>query len=108
MTRADRYARQISVIGEAGQRRIGSLEVEVRGQGLAAEICALYLAGAGVAKLVVSEALVERVQAVNAEVEVVARAVAPAVVVTPEDGDPVTCGARAARSVLARALGGAA
>jgi hypothetical protein len=109
MTQSDRYARQISVIGEVGQRRIAALEVEVIGSELAAEICALYLAGAGVARLWVDGALVDRVRAANSEVEVIARNGAkPDVSVTPEDGDPVACGARAARRVLAGALGGEA
>jgi sulfur-carrier protein adenylyltransferase/sulfurtransferase len=100
-----RYARQIAVpgVGAEGQSRIGALSVEVEGEGLAAEICALYLAGAGVKQLAVCEALVERVRALNSEVELVERA---ELVVCPEAGEPVEAGSRAARWVLARALGG--
>lgn len=101
-----RYARQIAVpvIGELGQRRIGSLEVEVRGSNLAAEICALYLAGAGVNRLAVEPRLKDAVRALNSEVELVEHA---ATIVEPrDDGDPVLAGSRAARSVLVRALGG--
>jgi molybdopterin/thiamine biosynthesis adenylyltransferase len=101
-----RYARQIAVpgIGEIGQRRISSIEVEVRGSHPAAEICALYLAGAGVKCLAVAPELAERVRALNSEVELAERA---AWIVEPEaDRDPVLAGSRAARAVLVRALGG--
>jgi molybdopterin/thiamine biosynthesis adenylyltransferase len=97
-----RYARQIAVpgIGEAGQRRISSLEVEVRGDDLAAEICALYLAGAGVKRVV--SAFAARVRALNSEVETEGTT---SVIAEPE-GDDLLAGSRAARTVLARALGG--
>jgi hypothetical protein len=90
-------------IGEAGQRRISSLEVEVRGEDLAAEICALYLAGAGVKRLVVCEAIAREVRALNAEVELGGEA---SLVVEPAGADPLLAGARAARALLAQALGG--
>ena len=102
----NRYARQIAVpgIGEPGQERIARIEVEVRGSGPAAEICALYLAGAGVKRLAVARELVDAVRALNAEVELIDRAEWS---VEPETGeDPVLAGSRAARSVIARALGG--
>jgi hypothetical protein len=100
-----RYARQIAVpgVGEIGQEKISSIEVEVRGSDLAAEICALYLAGAGVRRLAVSPAIAARVRAINSEVELVDHA---EVVVEPGPDDPVLAGSRAARLVLARALGG--
>lgn len=99
-----------------GQRRIASISAEVRGPSLAAEVCALYLAGAGVRRLLVDGALLERVRAVNREVEVEAlandapeltvRMVAPIDVEHVEQGDdPVLVGSRAARWVLAKGLG---
>ena len=102
-----RYARQIAVpgVGEIGQQKISSIEVEVRGSDLAAEICALYLAGAGVRRLAVSPAIAERVRAINSEVEQVEQA---ELVVEPQGSDPLLAGSRAARLVLARALGGEA
>lgn len=113
-----RYARQIAVpgIGEAGQRRIASVCVEVAGVDLAAEVCALYLAGAGVKRLLVGAALLDRIRAANEEVEVAplcspgskleVRVVAPIEAAHVEEGeDPVLAGARAARWVLAKSLG---
>jgi hypothetical protein len=100
-----RYARQIAVpgIGEVGQRRISSLSVEVRGDGLAAEICALYLAGAGVGRLVVHPSLVSSVAAINSEVDLTGTA---PLVIEPTGDDPLLAGAEAARHVLASALRG--
>jgi hypothetical protein len=102
-----RYARQIAVpgIGDEGQRRISSLSVEVRGDGLAAEICALYLAGAGVAQLVVHPSLQDAVDAINSSRRSTVDS-RQLIVVSPEGDDPVLAGSEAARFVLASALRG--
>ena len=114
-----RYGRQEVVpgIGRAGQARIRAAEVAVAGRGLDAEVCALYLAGAGVARLAVDPALVARCAAQNGEVEVWPRGGGAALEVEllgPEPGTvfqpraslAVARGAEAARWVLARILSG--
>ncbi len=83
---------------------------------LAAEICALYLAGAGVGRLTVSPSLAARVAGANSEVRVIegteagvfaVRLIAPPAGLHVEPGvDPLLSGARAARWALARLLGG--
>ena len=54
----DRHARQskLAEVGAIGQGRIAEARVDVRLEGLAADIAARYLAGAGVAGLRVREA----------------------------------------------------
>ena len=56
----DRHTRQIRLadVGPEGQRRIARAVVDVPGQGLAAEVAARYLAGAGVAALRVQDGAV--------------------------------------------------
>jgi hypothetical protein len=50
MDRHDRQSR-LAEVGSAGQARIGAATVDVRLEGLAAEIATRYLAGAGVGRL---------------------------------------------------------
>jgi|HubBroStandDraft_6_1064221.scaffolds.fasta_scaffold1588574_2 hypothetical protein len=50
MGRHDRQAR-LAEIGSAGQARIAAASVEIRSEGLAAEVATRYLAGAGVREL---------------------------------------------------------
>ena len=66
-----RYVRQVSVpsVGQEGQSRIGQGEVRVFGAGLDAQICALYLAGAGVGKLSLHHELIERVRTINSGIQ---------------------------------------
>ncbi len=119
LTFADRYARQIAVlgIGSQGQASIRSATVQVCGTGLDAEVCALYLAGAGVARLWVHPRLAPQCRALNSEVQVEARDEdgplvqlyapdAPQDGLTPPDEDPVRRGSLAARWALAKLLGG--
>ena len=113
-----RYARQVAVpgIGERGQALIRGGSVAVIGEGLAAEVCALYLAGAGVGSLRVSERWLAGCAALNGE-DVRLTSDGPpsppdmevAVEVggvrhVPPPGAAVIGGARAARWALARLL----
>jgi hypothetical protein len=50
MDRHDRQSR-LAEVGSAGQARIGAATVDVRLEGLAAEVATRYLAGAGVGRL---------------------------------------------------------
>lgn len=52
-----RHTRQVRLaeVGADGQGRIGRAAVDVHGRGLAAEVAARYLAGAGVARLRVGD-----------------------------------------------------
>lgn len=52
--RHSRQARLVEV-GEEGQRKIGAMACEVRGRGVASRVEARYLAGAGVARIVVED-----------------------------------------------------
>jgi hypothetical protein len=73
-SRHARHSRQIRLaeVGDAGQRRLEEGTCTVRGGGLAAQIEARYLVGAGVGRLVVSDAEVARcARAVDASVDVV-------------------------------------
>ncbi len=65
-----RHARQLQVpgVGEAGQRRLRAGSVAVEGEDLAAEVCARYLIGAGVGRLVASGALLGRLGGLDPEV----------------------------------------
>lgn len=54
MDRHDRQSR-LAEVGSAGQARIGAATVDVRLEGLAAEIATRYLAGAGVGRLCVRD-----------------------------------------------------
>lgn len=73
MTQA-RYARQIAVpgVGTSGQRVIASADVVVDGSGLAAEVCALYLAGAGIGTLAVSPLFAGRCRELTSDIRIVA------------------------------------
>src|SRR5579863_1118142 len=68
-----RHARQarLAGVGSDGQARIASAQVDVPLEGLAAEVAARYLAGAGVARLRVrSRAVGEAARAVDGRVQV--------------------------------------
>jgi hypothetical protein len=104
-------------IGESGQEAIGRARVRIEGSGLAAEVCALYLAGAGVRALEVDSRIADACRALNREVEVIVGLWEPTErllawvlgerFVTPDAAskeDPVLAGATAARWVLARIL----
>jgi hypothetical protein len=118
----DRYARQIAVpgVGARGQRAIASADVIVDGGGLAAEVCALYLAGSGIGTLAVSPRLASRCRELTSAIRVIASGDEQANHVevalalesggararfSPDtSGDPVLDGSTAARWVLARLL----
>ena len=110
-----RYARQISIagVGEDGQARLRGAAVTVHGDRLDAEVCALYLAGAGVGRLTVHGSLAERCREQNGEISVVAGArsgacwvEAPGGPVALEGGkDDVGGGAWLARAALERIIG---
>jgi hypothetical protein len=117
-----RYARQIAVpgVGTSGQAAIARADVTVDGDDLAAEVCALYLAGAGVGTLRVPPTLAERCRRLSSDVRVVTSSppidardqVAVSIGAggerarfSPErSGDAVRDGSIAARWVLARVL----
>lgn len=119
---ASRYQRQVSVpgVGARGQAAIREAAIAVGGDSLAAEICALYLAGAGVGTLIVAPALAAGCRAINSQVEVIVREGGSAYSVrverrgeegartfpeSPESiTDPVLAGAAGARWALARIL----
>jgi len=68
-----RYTRQerLVEVGTRGQERLSGLRVRVAGSGLAAEVEALYLAGAGVTTLEVdSEQVAAAARGINPEVDV--------------------------------------
>jgi hypothetical protein len=96
----DRHARQsrLAEIGPAGQARIARARVDVGLEGVAAEVAARYLAGAGVGGLrVPTEGVAAAARAVDASVPVeVASTVAAA-------AEPEALGAL--RDPCARALG---
>jgi hypothetical protein len=72
--RGSRHSRQTRLreIGESGQAKIAAASVEVRGSGVAAEVEARYLAGAGVRELRVGDARVaSSAQAIDASLAVV-------------------------------------
>jgi len=66
-----RYIRQVTVasVGDDGQSRIADGQVTVFGTSLDAEICALYLAGAGVGRLRLRAELAELVRNLNSEIQ---------------------------------------
>jgi hypothetical protein len=68
----NRYARQLAVpsVNVSGQSRIQAGKVRIFGTGLDAEICALYLAGAGVGTLIVAPILLAGVRGINSEITV--------------------------------------
>ena len=67
-----RYARQISVksVGQQGHSKVRNGAVEICGHGLDAQICALYLAGAGVGTITCDARLAEQVRAINSDVTI--------------------------------------
>lgn len=107
-----RYARQRSVpgVGVRGQAQLAAASVSILGDGLDAEICALYLAGAGIGCVRVSPSLAGRCREQNGEITVLeleSSAVALRVVLgeetfEPPPGAPLLRGARAARWAMAR------
>lgn len=114
-----RYARQIAVpgVGKSGQQAIAQAEARVLGGDLAAEVCALYLAGAGIGTLHVARALSGSCTALTSAIRVVAEDTpaqplavevelggARARFAPPASGDLVRDGSLAARWVLARIL----
>jgi len=64
----DRYTRQerLAEIGRTGQARIASARVELRLNGLAAQVAAKYLAGAGVESVQVKPCVSDDDQGVDA------------------------------------------
>ena len=110
----NRYARQIVSpgVGLDGQRALAEATVTVHGGDLAAELCARYLAGAGVGCVRVDARQVASAVAVNGDVSVVPARVEPALAVDVGDrrggvgpGPSVFRAARAARWALVSILG---
>jgi len=109
----ERYARQIAVAGAAGQIEIDAAEVTVVGTGLAAEVCARYLVGAGVGRLHVHASMVRALEAANGSVVVEGhqRGGAPRVELSGDTAEApagltaVGAGSSLARWVLAKILG---
>lgn len=68
-----RYARQLSVpgVGARGQSLLSAADVIVDGDGLAAEVCALYLAGAGIGTLTVAQRLFDACRSIASGVRVI-------------------------------------
>lgn len=113
-------------IGERGQAAIRRADASIEGHGLAAEVCALYLIGAGMRAVEIDARLEASCKGRNSDVEVVARSAPEEVpgedpghlAVRLSDGlderaytpdhtapdDPVLRGSQAARWVLARIL----
>jgi hypothetical protein len=114
MTDPSRYSRQIAVreFGPRGQSALERAQVRIAGSDLAAEVCARYLAGAGVGTLSVDPVLVSSCRAINATIRVealpsggpLAVELAGARFSPDDDGSSVGRGARAARWAIARAL----
>jgi hypothetical protein len=109
----DRYARQRAVpgIGAVGQDRLAKAEVRLDGEGLEAELAALYLAGAGVGELIVPAHLVELCRAHNSTIHVDAGGVPGPLAVTvggrrhdAVGWGAIDRGARAARWAIAAVL----
>jgi hypothetical protein len=106
-----RYARQIALreIGPEGQASLLSAEVRVEGRGPEAEVCALYLAGAGVGRLRVDPRWADASRAINSTIEVraiedggpeLALEVGATRYAPPPDASPLSRGAQAARWAL--------
>jgi hypothetical protein len=115
MADRSRYSRQLAVreVGPRGQSALERAHVRVVGSDLAAEVCALYLAGAGLGALSVDPALLPACRRINADttleplpggggallVELAGGRFSPEAA-----GSSVSRGARAARWAIARAL----
>ena len=67
-----RYSRQISVksVGQRGHLRVRNGSVKVYGSGLDSQVCALYLAGAGVGTIFCHSKVMNQVQAINSEIKI--------------------------------------
>jgi hypothetical protein len=120
----NRYARQIQLdaLGPVGQQALEAASVLVRGDGLAARVCALYLLGAGVGTVEVSADTASVCQDMNSGVQLVVRPdglphnaesklsvtvrkVSGPVYLNPiADGDPVAQGSGAARWAMQEIL----
>ncbi len=109
-----RHARQVRLreVGAAGQARLAASTVQISGDGLAAEIEARYLAGAGVPLLVESDAIAAAAREVDPALHVSTQTSAALRLCgppPPDVRDPVArelvCGAHAAlvaiRTILA-------
>ena len=102
MDELERYARQISVpgFGREGQRCLTEAHVSVAGADLAASVGVSYLAGAGIGRLDVDRALVDRCRAINRSIEVRERTSLEGALVIGDAEDPIGAGAAAARRIL--------
>ena len=110
-----RYSRQIALhpFGGRGQRRLLEGAVSVRGEGLAAELAALYLQAAGVGRVLVDPDLASRLEDdINPDVTVsvlsdsdVATANVDLSRADPDPVDAFEAGARAALSALCTVAG---
>lgn len=103
-----RYARHVLLpeVGVAGQVRLLDACARVLGEGVAAQEAALYLAAAGVGRLVLDprlSALVERIAAMNPDVHVAFDG--PGLVVEPREPARRAAGADAALQALLTILG---
>lgn len=110
----ERYARQVAVVGASGHRAITDASATVIGEGLAAEVCARYLAGAGVGLLRVHHRLLGPMAAANSMITIEGHDLTGDLVVSladdshqPGPASPVARGAAAARWALAKILSGA-
>jgi len=107
-----RYARQVVLagVGRRGQERIAASAVRVHGHGRAAEECAIYLAAAGVGRLVLEPplraAIEGRLAELNPEARVVDAAL-DAMDVAPESSERRADGARSALDALVAMCGAA-
>jgi hypothetical protein len=111
-----RHTRQVRLaeVGADGQGCIARASVDVHGRGLAAQVAARYLAGAGVARLrVADEAVAVAVRGIDASVKVevdaslaVERADAPSELVEPT-ARALAAGALAALRAIREALSAA-
>jgi hypothetical protein len=100
----DRHDRQVRLagVGEAGQARVARVRVDVGLDGLAADVAARYLAGAGVACVRVREtSLCDGARAIDGGVRV---EVAPALADAPEANAPVDVADPVAREAARGAL----
>lgn len=70
--KVSRYSRQIAVrsVGIRGHSRIQNGAVTISGAGLDAQICALYLAGAGVGTITCEPNIAAQIKAINSEVQI--------------------------------------
>jgi hypothetical protein len=103
---------RLAEVGADGQGRIARASVDVHGRGLAAQVTARYLAGAGVARIrVADEAVADAARGIDASVKVdvdaqlaTDRADAPSELVDPT-ARALAAGALAALRAIREALG---